>query len=736
MEYLDFEIEVGPSAEREWPVTVLRSPAGEPRGRLRLPFDDLELENRLQALQIALLRSGGTFRRMLPAETQAAQDLGQSLFDALMAGDVRSSFDLSRYEAGRVGKGLRVKLRIQAPHLAALPWEFMYDSRQAEFLSLSRFTPIVRYIDLPRSIRPLAVEPPLRMLGLVVSPDDLAPLNVERERQRIEVALAPLRDQVEVSWLEGGTWRDLQRAMNGGPWHIFHFVGHGRFDPEADEGFVALADEHGGSSRLTATQLGRVLADHPSLRLVQLNACEGAKGGTRDLFSGTAAILVRRGIPAVVAMQYEISDRAAVEFARAFYEQVASGLPVDAASAEARKSVSLADSASLEWGTPVLYMRSPDGVLFDIPAEQAARPRRAEEPEPSAVLDAVEAQEPAPVPMHAVGSEPSMPAPRTPTPEPVALTPVVEEPRAAAVTAERDVAAPSAPPERPFQARELLPSSRTASIVLCLLGIALVLIGGLVKNDNNFALLVSFPNGFDVQMWIAAAPVVLSAVAAVCAILVTRRPGPHPVASGVLIGLGGAIGVSSLQLLFALATEAIDPYSETQAFLSLAGAVSIVVAGFLASGWPPVRERAPSDALLARRALGLSVVGAALVLAGQPILFLIHLGKVDTVFLWSLPELMGVTAAVALVAVTGMRSLAHLSVRAGVLAGLGLDAVLAGMYFFGPSFAEDYIFDDYNFGTWETGGLLVFLGGLIVIVSAVLVALVQARSSADSIADA
>ena len=36
----------------------------------------------------------------------------------------------------------------------------------------------------------------------------------------------------------------------------------------------------------------------------------------------------------------------------------------DAATAEARKSISLTQTDTIEWGTPVLYMRAPDGVLF------------------------------------------------------------------------------------------------------------------------------------------------------------------------------------------------------------------------------------------------------------------------------------------------------------------------------------------------------------------------------------
>src|SRR4029077_1438076 len=89
-------------------------------------------------------------------------------------------------------------------------------------------------------------------------------------------------------------------------------------------------------------------------------------GSDHDLFSSVAATLVRSGTPAVVAMQYEITDGAAKEFSRAFYEAVVDGSAVDVAMSEARKSVSVAINNTLEWGTPVLYMRAPDGTLFDV----------------------------------------------------------------------------------------------------------------------------------------------------------------------------------------------------------------------------------------------------------------------------------------------------------------------------------------------------------------------------------
>src|SRR3712207_4283142 len=245
---------------------------------------------------------------------------------------------MSLSEARRQGKGLRLKLRIQPSELAVLPWEFLYDAERDRYPSLSSNTPLVRYLDLPQPVEPLRVSPPLRVLGMVTSPLGLDPLDVEHEKRLVEEAIRGLREggSVELTWLGGQTWRDLQRAMRRGPWHIFHFVGHGGFDPETEEGAIALTREAGHKDLLRATALARLLDDHFSLRLVFLNSCEGARSGEGDAFSSTAATLVRCGIPTVVAMQYEITDEAAIEFSRDFYEAVADGLPVDAAVAEAR----------------------------------------------------------------------------------------------------------------------------------------------------------------------------------------------------------------------------------------------------------------------------------------------------------------------------------------------------------------------------------------------------------------
>ena len=57
--------------------------------------------------------------------------------------------------------------------------------------------------------------------------------------------------------------------------------------------------------------------------------------------------------------------RAAKIFAREFYCAIADCNPVDAAVCESRKAL-FNEEFGQEWATPVLYMRSQEGALFEL----------------------------------------------------------------------------------------------------------------------------------------------------------------------------------------------------------------------------------------------------------------------------------------------------------------------------------------------------------------------------------
>jgi beta-lactam-binding protein with PASTA domain/CHAT domain-containing protein len=390
-EYVDFELEIREDNQGGYSVSVLRSPGGEPQEEMRFPFGDKRnLKKKLEELEEALYysseetRSSSSTRRRshsLDEQTvrdhsfdeQVVQEFGRGLFGVLLDGEVRASYRVSWHEAKQQNKGLRLKLRVQPPELAQLPWEFLYDPSLDQYLCLSYKRPLVRYLNLPQPVEPLGVKPPLRVLGMVANPSDptLDELDVEREKRLVDEATKELQAKglVELRWAEGETFDDLQEEMLHGTWHVFHFIGHGDFNPSREEGAIALSDEEGQKRLLGARNLANLLTDQFSLRLVFLNSCEGAKSREGDAFSSAATTLVRQGVPAVVAMQYEITDKAAITFARSFYRGIAAGLPVDAAVAVGRTSLSNKVGHTLEWATPVLYMRSPDGRVFDVSTE-------------------------------------------------------------------------------------------------------------------------------------------------------------------------------------------------------------------------------------------------------------------------------------------------------------------------------------------------------------------------------
>jgi hypothetical protein len=349
---------------------------GECLGEVVFEGEDHLIEQSLQRLRLALLSSAASTRRLPSRDEKAVQQIGGLLFNRLFTGDIRMLLDTTRQVAAQQSRPVRLVLRIRPPELASMPWEFLYDARRDDYLSLSM--PLVRYTEVLEPVRPLMVTSPLRILGMSSRPGSLDQLDVEAERAHLQHALSDLgrTRRVELTWTVGETWRDLVRALNQAEWHILHLVGHGGYDEAAGEGVFYLAGEDGGSYPLRASRLAQVLNLHPSLRLVLLNSCESAVGNSSDIFSSAAATLIRRGVPAVLAMQYEISDRAAVEFTRSFYEAVAAGLPIDAAVRDARLAVSLARPDSLEWGTPVLFLRQSDGRIFDVtssgPAADAA----------------------------------------------------------------------------------------------------------------------------------------------------------------------------------------------------------------------------------------------------------------------------------------------------------------------------------------------------------------------------
>ena len=358
--YLTLDLLLEP-ADDGYRASIVDSPVGQADVSFASPFQPEELDTFLARVgrRAPISGTSATPEEML-------KQFGKTLFNAVFHDEVLTSFRRSRDAADVAKKGLRIKLRLdKVPELADLPWEYLYDATREDFLALSTDTPIVRFLALPEPVQPLLAPSPLNLLAVLSSPKDYDTLDVQGEWRRLQDATRELRadNKLTLTRVEPPTFEALQRQLRKTDYHVLHFIGHGEYDKDTRHGALVFQDDQGNGRAVRDDLVATLLHDADTLRVVLLNACEGGRASATNPFTGVAPRLVQKGIPAVIAMQFPISDPAAIQFSSEVYRTLADGYPMDAAVNEARRSIYFGGSV-LEWGTPVLFMRAEDGTIF------------------------------------------------------------------------------------------------------------------------------------------------------------------------------------------------------------------------------------------------------------------------------------------------------------------------------------------------------------------------------------
>lgn len=407
-DYDDFEITLIARVDGDFDLVAAAPDGRRDHTVFRIPLGAAELERAV--LQMAKVRSrrahaagvgaepsGSALREVAAAADEVsdktddvdeeAERLGTALGEALFGGSVGEAYDDARSASSDSSRGLRLTLSLGgAPALLSLPWEFLY--RRPRFLASQRHTPLVRRLDTASTTTAPVITDTVHILGVISSPRDQTPLDVEAERRRVEAAVAKMVSvgRVQLDWLDPATPASLRAALRDNDYHILHYVGHSSFT-DAGEGAIYLEGRDGAAVAIDNTKLANLLADQSRLRLVVLNSCEGARTTLGDPYAGVATTLIQLGVPAVVAMQFEISDRAAILFADELYTNLVGRQdPIGAAVAEARKAIYV-ELDGAEWATPVLFVRDPEVKLFDFTVPEAdIEPARPPEPDEEVIV--------------------------------------------------------------------------------------------------------------------------------------------------------------------------------------------------------------------------------------------------------------------------------------------------------------------------------------------------------------
>lgn len=296
----------------------------------------------------------------------------EELTNALFAPDELKTF--YREAMARVHGNVPVHLRVHldAPDIYhSVRWELLRDPMHREsHLATSPRVLLSRYLLSTdwRAIKEVR-DADLKALAVIAAPSDLdqfkqpgrAIANVNRDEE-VPIATKALA-QYTAQFLSNpgtATLGHILEALEDGV-DVLYLLAHGGL--VGDVPFLLLEKDDGTADPVDARRLEEVFRDlRRPPALVFLNSCRSAGSGQSDdsgLLAALGPRLARAGVPAVVAMQDNVTMQTARAFAKSFFDEFAEGGVVDAAMAIARGHI----RERQDWWVPVLFSRLRSGRI-------------------------------------------------------------------------------------------------------------------------------------------------------------------------------------------------------------------------------------------------------------------------------------------------------------------------------------------------------------------------------------
>jgi hypothetical protein len=345
-------------------VQLVNSQAGIETGTLKLDLSE-------EGFNTSLVQVHG-----VGAAPDVRKDFGKLLFSALFNSSIEQMWRTSQgiVAGGNEYAGTRLNLLINPPELSELPWELLYDPVVDDYLATSSSLTLSRYLPVPEPPA-LVIRQPLRVLIVAQNPPGLKhttlpPLD-DDEVASLVTSVEGLGNAVEHKLLESPTVTQIQNELQQ-DYHVLHYLGHG------EGGRLVMTADDGQQIRVvTDDDFATLFAGRRTLRLIVLNACHSSQKDDGSIFAGVGPALVRKRIPAVVAMQYRfVQMSTAGRFSKAFYQALANGKSADLAVNEARQALKVDFPNDRDWSTPVLYLGTRNPQILNLLDQQADQTQR------------------------------------------------------------------------------------------------------------------------------------------------------------------------------------------------------------------------------------------------------------------------------------------------------------------------------------------------------------------------
>lgn len=307
---------------------------------------------------------------------------GQKLYNALFYGSIRDSWMTAQGIAQHRQEVLRLRLGLKDSRLPRLPWEVLHAGNRP----LATGTDVVfsRYYSGATSIAsPFQFQVPpdsdssLKILMVLAAPTDQDVLALKQEALHLQEELqtnfrsgsrGSRFSDIQLTILEQPGREQLTQALEHNHYQVLHYAGHSNLGNSGGKLYL-VSSKTGLTETLSGDDLAGLLVNN-GIRMAVFNSCRGSYTATPETNGGDGAgnlaeALIRRGIPAVLAMAERIPDNVALNLSRLFYRNLKQAYAIDLSLNRARQGlISSYSSNQLYWALPILYLHPEfDGCL-------------------------------------------------------------------------------------------------------------------------------------------------------------------------------------------------------------------------------------------------------------------------------------------------------------------------------------------------------------------------------------
>jgi hypothetical protein len=366
--YADLEIDIHRRDSTHYSVELrFNNPRSDVINRFASTLPTMQFDDdALRVREVAPDAYGST----LTAQLLADQDVRSRINEAIAVAEADDLF-------------LRFKLFLgpSASELHTFRWETLMHPQRPDPLLLNERVLFSRFLSGDWRTVKLRARTALRALVVIANPSDLneyapdgnvlAPVDVAGETARVEAIFnqdPAIPTTILASDGQASTTKIIEHLRE--EYDILYLVAHGavirnqaRIWLEKEDG---TADVVAGSDLVT--RMGRLQC---LPRLVVLASCQSAGSGEtahstdHGALSSLGPSLAEAGIPAVVAMQGNISMETVALFMPEFFKQLQRDGQIDRAMAVAREYVYAKER--LDWWIPVLFLRLRQGRIWYVP---------------------------------------------------------------------------------------------------------------------------------------------------------------------------------------------------------------------------------------------------------------------------------------------------------------------------------------------------------------------------------